>query len=327
MAPNSAESRRNGKAVNTMEQTEPAMAPNSAESRRGRAWPWPLLGGCAVAVTAMAGSLYFSEIRHFEPCLLCWYQRILMYPLAVIMGFALITRVSVMAWLVLGAAVVGQAVAAYHVLLQKTSWFSSATTCGTGPSCAIPYIDWFGIVTIPMLSLMAFMLIAICMVLYLNGAGTDDGDPVRLAFDPRSAAVFGGLVLIAVAAFLMLRSQQSAAEVASRATAPIVPATPMQPIPAGAGVSVSGAVLFADNCAACHGGRGEGITGLTPPLLDSEKVAAMSEQELRTLVRAGVAQDDPDNQTGNLMPEFGPNLVSDEDLAILAAWLKTELQR
>ena len=312
------------------------MATNSAAVRRGRVWPWPLLGGCAVAVTAVAGSLYFSEIRHFEPCLLCWYQRILMYPLAVIMGFALITRVSVMAWLVLGAAVVGQAVAAYHVLLQKTSWFSSATTCGTGPSCAIPYIDWFGIVTIPMLSLMAFMLIAICMVLYLNGAGTDDGDPVRLAFDPRSAAVFGGLVLIAVATFLMLRSQQSAAEVAPRAAEPIVPATPMQSIPAGAGnaagdsgagVSVPGAVLFADNCAACHGGRGEGITGLTPPLLDSEKVAAMSEQELRTLVRAGVAQDDPDNQTGNLMPEFGPNLVSDEDLATLVAWLKTELQR
>ena len=306
------------------------MTTNSAEVGRGRAWPWPLLGGCAVAVTAVAGSLYFSEIRHFEPCLLCWYQRILMYPLAVIMGFALITRVSVMAWLVLGAAVVGQAVAAYHVLLQKTSWFSSATTCGTGPSCAIPYIDWFGILTIPMLSLMAFMLIAICMVLYLNGAGTDDGDPVQLAFDPRSAAVFGGMVLIAVATFLTLRSQQSAAEVALRAAEPVVPATPMQSTPAGgsgSGVSVPGAVLFADNCAACHGGRGEGITGLTPPLLDSEKVGAMSEQELQTLVRAGVAQDDPDNQTGNLMPEFGPNLVSDEDLAVLVAWLKTELQR
>lgn len=312
------------------------MATNSAEVRRGVAWPWPLLGGCAVAVTAVAGSLYFSEIRHFEPCLLCWYQRILMYPLAVIMGFALITRVSVMAWLVLGTAVAGQAVAAYHVLLQKTSWFSSATTCGTGPSCAIPYIDWFGIVTIPMLSLMAFMLIAICMVLYLNGAGTDGGEPVQLTFDPRSAAVFGGMVLIAVATFLVLRSQQLAAEVAPRAAELVVPATPIQPTPAGEGnfaadsgsaVSVSGAVLFADNCAACHGGRGEGITGLTPPLLDSEKVSTMSEQELQALVRAGVAQDDPDNQTGNLMPEFGPNLVSDEDLAVLVAWLKTELQR
>lgn len=312
------------------------MATNSAEVRRGRAWSWPLLGGCVVAVTAVAGSLYFSEIRHFEPCLLCWYQRILMYPLAVIMGFALVTRVSVMAWLVLGAAVVGQAVAAYHVLLQKTSWFSSATTCGTGPSCAIPYIDWFGIVTIPMLSLMAFMLIAICMVLYLNGAGTDGGDPVQLIFDPRSAAVFGGMVLLAVATFLMLRSQQSAAEVAPGAAELVVPATPMQSTPAGegnsasdsgSGVSMSGAVLFADNCAACHGGQGEGIIGLTPPLLDSEKVGAMSEQELRTLVRAGVAQDDPDNQTGNLMPPFGPDFIADEDLAILVAWLKTELQR
>lgn len=306
------------------------MATNRAEVRRGGTWPWPLLGGCVVAVMAVAGSLYFSEIRHFEPCLLCWYQRILMYPLAVIMGFALITRVSVMAWLVLATAVVGQAVAAYHVLLQKTSWFSSATTCGTGPSCAIPYIDWFGIVTIPMLSLMAFMLIAICMVLYLNGDGTDGGEPVQLTFDPRRAAVFGGMVLIAVTTFLILNSQQSDAEVAPPAAEWVVPAMPMQPTPAGdsgAGVSVSGAVLFADNCAACHGGRGEGITGLTPPLLDSEKVGAMSEQELQALVRAGVAQDAPDNQTGNLMPEFGPNLVSDEDLAVLVAWLKTELQQ
>lgn len=308
------------------------MAAIGAGEPRARTWPWPLLGGCAVAVTAVAGSLYFSEIRHFEPCLLCWYQRILMYPLAVVTGFALVTRVSVIAWLVLGAAVVGQAVAAYHVLLQKTSWFSSATTCGTGPSCAIPYIDWFGIVTIPMLSLLAFMLIAICMVLYLNGAGTDGGDPVQLVFDPRSAAVFGGMVLIAIAAFLVLRHQQSSAESAFQTVTPAVRLTPAQSAPASegtspAGTSTSGAVLFADNCAACHGDQGEGIAGLTPPLLDSEKVRTMTEGELQALVRAGIAQDDPDNQTGNLMPGFGPDLVSDEELAVLLAWLKTELQR
>lgn len=311
------------------------MASSSAKVQRVRTWPWPLLAGGAVALTAVTGSLYFSEIRHFEPCLLCWYQRILMYPLAVIIGFALITRVSVNAWLVLAAAVVGQAVAAYHVLLQKTSWFSSATTCGTGPSCAIPYIDWFGIVTIPMLSLMAFMLIAICMVLYLNGAGVEGGDPVRLAFDPRSAAVFGTMVLIAVAAFLVLRSQQSAAE-AARLSVPGLQLTPVRTVPAeeegppaagSTGASEAGAVLFGQNCAACHGSQGEGIVGLTPPLLGSEKVGVMSEQELRSLVRVGVAQDDPDNQTGNLMPPFGPDLIADEDLAVLVAWLKTELQR
>ena len=305
------------------------MAATGAGDPRARTWPWPLLGGCAVAVTAVAGSLYFSEIRHFEPCLLCWYQRILMYPLAVITGFALVTRVSVIAWLVLGAAVVGQAVAAYHVLLQKTSWFSSATTCGTGPSCAIPYIDWFGIVTIPMLSLLAFMLIAICMVLYLNGAGIDGGDPVQLAFDPWSTAVFGGMVVIAVAAFLVLRTQHAPAESTLPMAVPSAGLTPAAAVPSdgGAGALSPGAALFADNCAACHGDQGEGITGLTPPLLDSEKVRTMTEPELQALVRAGIAQDDPDNQTGNLMPAFGPDLVSDEELAVLLAWLKTDLQR
>ena len=310
------------------------MTAHSAEVRSRGVWPWPLLVGCAVAVAAVAGSLYFSEIRHFEPCLLCWYQRILMYPLAVITGFALITRVSVIAWLVLGAAVVGQAVAAYHVLLQKTSWFSSATTCGTGPSCAIPYIDWFGIVTIPMLSLMAFMLIAICMVLYLNGAGTDGGEPVQLTFDPQSAAVFGGLVLIAIAVFLVLRSQQAPAAALPGTTTPMVrlPAEPAaagdagSPSEGGAAAPGTGAMLFADSCAACHGESGEGIVGLTPRLLGSEKVRTLSEQELGALVRAGIAQDDPDNQTGNLMPEFGPDLIADEDLAVLVAWLKTDLQ-
>ena len=305
------------------------MTATGAGDPRSRTWPWPLLCGCAVAVTAVAGSLYFSEIRHFEPCLLCWYQRILMYPLAVITGFALATRVSVIAWLVLAAAVAGQAVAAYHVLLQKTSWFSSATTCGTGPSCAIPYIDWFGIVTIPMLSLMAFMLIAICMVLYLNGAGTDGGDPVQLAFDPWSTAVFGGMVVIAVAAFLVLRIQHAPADNAPPMAVPSVGVKPTQSVPSdgGSGALSPGAALFADNCAACHGGQGEGITGLTPPLLDSEKVRTMTEPELQALVRAGIAQDDPDNQTGNLMPAFGPDLVSNEELAVLLAWMKTDLQR
>ena len=305
------------------------MTATGAGARHARTWPWPLLGGCAVAVAAVAGSLYFSEIRHFEPCLLCWYQRILMYPLAVVLGFALVTRVAVIAWLVLGTAVVGQAVAAYHVLLQKTSWFSSATTCGTGPSCAIPYIDWFGIVTIPMLSLMAFMLIAICMVLYLNGAGTDGGDPVQLAFEPRSAAVFGGMVVIAAAVFLALRTQHSPAASTLPMTVPSAGLTPAPSVPSDGGPRAlpPGAALFADNCAACHGGRGEGIAGLTPPLLDSGKVRTMTEPELQALVRAGIAQDDPDNQTGNLMPAFGPDLVSDEELAVLLAWLKTDLQR
>ena len=227
---------------------------------------------------------------------------------------------------------VGQAVAAYHVLLQKTFWFSSATTCGTGPSCAIPYIDWFGIVTIPMLSLMAFMLIAICMVLYLNGVGTDGGDPVQLDFDPRSAAMFCGLVFIAFAVFLVLRSQYAPPAGISRTTTPLV-RLPPEPVAGGdpgslaEGVSGAGALLFSDSCAACHGEGGEGIVGLTPPLLGSEKVRTMSEQDLRSLVRAGIAQDDPDNQTGNLMPAFGPDHIADEDLAVLVAWLKTELQR
>lgn len=115
-----------------------------------------LLIGCAtVAAVATLGSLYFSEVAGFPPCDLCWYQRILMYPLVVVLGLAAYEdRPGV--WrtgLVLSG--LGTLVAAYHTWIQ----FSSDAACTVGGACGAVYWEAFGIFTIPRLSLLAFLLI------------------------------------------------------------------------------------------------------------------------------------------------------------------------
>lgn len=116
----------------------------------------------AASVIAMFGSLYFSEIRQYEPCLLCWYQRILMYPLVIILGLAVIKKDYKIALYSMVMSAIGAGISFYHYLLQKVSFFAeSAPTCGRVP-CTGQYINWLGFVTIPFLALSAFIIIFIC---------------------------------------------------------------------------------------------------------------------------------------------------------------------
>ena len=112
-----------------------------------------------VAAVAMGGSLYFSEVVGWTPCELCWYQRILMYPLVLILGVALLHKDTTVHRYVLPMTIIGGAIALYHYLLQ---WgVVTAGTCGIeATSCAVGD-KWFGFVTIPLLALIAFVLIGI----------------------------------------------------------------------------------------------------------------------------------------------------------------------
>lgn len=121
------------------------------------------------ALVAMAGSLYFSEIRNFPPCILCWYQRIAMYPLVAILGVALYTDDENVPKYVLPLSIIGMAIAIYHNLLYYNVIPESAAPCRLGVSCTTQYISYFGFVTIPLLSLCAFTLITVCMVMVMRG--------------------------------------------------------------------------------------------------------------------------------------------------------------
>lgn len=119
----------------------------------------------AAALIAMFGSLYFSEIRQYEPCELCWYQRIFMYPLVVLLGIGTVKKDYGIAFYTMILSVIGGMISLYHVGLQKLSFLADAApACGRIP-CTGQYINWLGFITIPFLALIAFIIVFVCSFL------------------------------------------------------------------------------------------------------------------------------------------------------------------
>lgn len=125
----------------------------------------------AVALIATVGSLYFSEVVGFIPCNLCWYQRILMYPLVLLLGIAAVRKDWNQTLYVLPMCVIGFCISLYHNLLEKTTWFDKShdNVCGIVP-CDTLYINWFGFVTIPFLAGTAFLIIGILSIMVRRAA-------------------------------------------------------------------------------------------------------------------------------------------------------------
>ena len=119
-----------------------------------------LLSMWVVSLVATLGSLYFSEIRQYVPCDLCWIQRIFMYPLVIIIGVAYVQKNVRIAATTMILAIIGGCISLYHYGLQKLAFLAeSAPSCGQVP-CTGQYINWLGFITIPFLALTAFILIA-----------------------------------------------------------------------------------------------------------------------------------------------------------------------
>lgn len=117
-----------------------------------------------IATIATLGSLYFSEIMGYLPCTLCWYQRILMYPLVIVLGIATAKKDLKQTIYVLPITILGMGISSYHYAIEKTDWFEGGgKTCGIIP-CDVEYINWLGFITIPFLALTAFTLITIILV-------------------------------------------------------------------------------------------------------------------------------------------------------------------
>jgi disulfide bond formation protein DsbB len=118
----------------------------------------------AVAVVATLGSLYYSEIADFPPCRLCWYQRIGMYPLAVVLPIAAWRRDGGVRWYALPLAIGGGLVSIYHVLVERFPSLESGA-CELANPCSIIWVERFGYLTIPTMALSGFVLIALLLAL------------------------------------------------------------------------------------------------------------------------------------------------------------------
>lgn len=116
-----------------------------------------------IFLTGMAGSLYFSEVMNWTPCILCWYQRILLYPQTLLFGVALWKNEEVIIDYSIVLSTLGALIGAYHYALQTWSNFLPAP-CTGGESCAIKVFNYFGYITIPLMALTAFVTVIILLV-------------------------------------------------------------------------------------------------------------------------------------------------------------------
>ncbi|MEN9649678.1 MAG: protein disulfide oxidoreductase [Candidatus Parcubacteria bacterium] len=117
-------------------------------------------------IVAILGSLYFSEIKQYPPCVLCWYQRIAMYPLMLILIIGILTKDKLTHYYVLSLTFIGWLISIYHNLLYYKVLPEAAAPCVAGISCTTKYIEWFGFVTIPLLAFLGFSTIIILMFLH-----------------------------------------------------------------------------------------------------------------------------------------------------------------
>jgi disulfide bond formation protein DsbB len=110
------------------------------------------------ALAATLGSLYYSEIAGFVPCTLCWYQRILMYPLTLILLVGILKHDRGVLDYVLPFSILGIGVSTYHYLIQ-VGVIPRSPACAVGIPCGLRYVNYFGFLTIPLMALAAFTII------------------------------------------------------------------------------------------------------------------------------------------------------------------------
>jgi disulfide bond formation protein DsbB len=139
---------------------------------RGALWGYELWAGFLVASIATGGSLFLSEVARFIPCELCWYQRICMYPLSIILLLAALADDHRVARYLLPLPIVGAGVSVYHILIERGVIEQSTACLVSAPGgCATKWVNEFGYVTIPVMALTAFLLLLGLLTLAATGGG------------------------------------------------------------------------------------------------------------------------------------------------------------
>jgi len=118
-----------------------------------------------VGLVATVGSLWLSEGAGFVPCRLCWYQRIAMYPMPVILGIAAVRRDVAVRVYALPVVAIGATISVWHMLVERFPSLETSTSCDPANPCSIIWVERFGYLTIPTMALTAFVLIATLLLL------------------------------------------------------------------------------------------------------------------------------------------------------------------
>lgn len=124
-----------------------------------------LVLGAVVALVATAGSLWFSEGAGFPPCTLCWYQRIAMYPLVLLLGIAALRSDAGVRPYALALAGAGLAVSVWHNVIETFPHLEAGGACDADNPCTIRWVEGLGFWTIPRMALVSFVLVIAALLL------------------------------------------------------------------------------------------------------------------------------------------------------------------
>ena len=138
-----------------------------------------LYGAFAVALVAMSGSLFYSQILHLPPCILCWFQRICMYPLVIVLGAAVYKRSRDIVWPGIILACIGWIISLYHNLLYYKILPEAVAPCQAGISCTTKWPGWLSSFPIPTQALVGFTLIIILLIIYLKSTNETQNNDQR----------------------------------------------------------------------------------------------------------------------------------------------------
>jgi len=145
---------------------ESGTAMNCGTRAADSASAWLLVFACwVIATVSTLGALFFSEIVELPPCVLCWYQRIFMFPLVLLLPAALFPFDRRIVRYALPLSLIGGLIALFHVLLVAGYLPEDIKPCTQGVPCSETQIEWFGFLTIPLLSLLAFAGISALLIL------------------------------------------------------------------------------------------------------------------------------------------------------------------
>ncbi|WP_274364966.1 disulfide oxidoreductase [Paenibacillus thermotolerans] len=122
-----------------------------------------------VSLIATGGSLFLSEIMHYIPCNLCWFQRMFMYPIVILLGRASFKNDHSIIGYVLPLSIIGGSISMYHYAEQKIPALAKMLPCTVGVPCHLDYLNWFGFITIPLLAMIAFLLITLLLLISKKG--------------------------------------------------------------------------------------------------------------------------------------------------------------
>ncbi len=145
--------------------------PGALETARAVIGPGALWLAALVATVASAGSLYFSEVAHYVPCALCWYQRIAMYPLVVVLGIAAVRGDVHIRRYAGPVAAIGALISLDHIGVERLPGLPTGS-CSLEAPCDLIWVERFGFVTIPVMALAGFLAILTLLFVYA-GRGTD----------------------------------------------------------------------------------------------------------------------------------------------------------